>query len=102
MERIPPKQFADFIRGADLWIADGQYSEAEYERYRGWGHSRATTLVDAAKSTGVKSLAITHHDPMQSDADVDEKIDSCRARAARIGYDGIVFAAREKMELRVV
>ena len=46
-------------------------------------------------------LAIFHHDPMQSDADVEAKIQACRARAERLGGGDLsVFGAREGIELR--
>ena len=67
----------------------------------GWGHSRASTLVDLAVAAEVRQLAVFHHDPMQSDHDVDRKIDICRERAARHGFKVVVFGAREGLELRI-
>jgi len=93
--------YLDFIRGADLLVADGQYTDDEYGAKVGWGHARATTLVDAAVEAGVKRLAISHHDPMQTDDQVDEKVIVCRRRAEKHGSDLVVFGAREKVELRL-
>ena len=93
--------YLDFIRGADLLIADGQYFDTEYPSKKGWGHARATTIVDAAAEAGVKQLAIHHHDPMHSDEDVDRKIQICRERAARYNADLTIFGARERMQLRI-
>ena len=95
------KPYIDFIRGADLLVADGQYTDEEYPQRRGWGHARATTVVDAALEADVHRLAITHHDPMQSDEDVDAKIKVCRERVARFHRSLVVFPAREKVELRI-
>jgi phosphoribosyl 1,2-cyclic phosphodiesterase len=95
------KEFLDFIQGVDLLIADGQYTDQEYESKIGWGHPRATTVVDAAIDAGVRRLVITHHDPMQSDAAVEDKIAVCRARAEARDSDLVVFAAREKVALRI-
>ena len=78
---------------ADLLIADGQYTEEEYSTHIYWGHPRATTLVDLATSANVKRLAITHHDPQQTDEMVDSKIRSCQNRAAILGYNGLIFGA---------
>jgi phosphoribosyl 1,2-cyclic phosphodiesterase len=100
-QRKLPRSFLDFCRGADLLIADGQYTEDEYEQKRGWGHARATTVVDAAVQAGVKQLAIFHHDPMHGDDEVDQLIDLCRARAAASAPDMTVFGAREGMELKL-
>jgi len=99
--RALPDDLVDFVRGADLLVADGQYGDEEYASKIGWGHPRATTTVDLAVAAGVKQLAITHHDPMQSDADVDAKIEACAARARRFGSDLSVFGAREGVELKI-
>jgi phosphoribosyl 1,2-cyclic phosphodiesterase len=97
-----PADLIEFVRGADLLIADGQYTDAEYPNHVNWGHSRASTCVDLAVAAGVKQLAIFHHDPMQSDSDVDAKIETCRDRAARLGAERLsVFGAREGVELRI-
>ncbi len=99
--RAIPSEFIEFCRGADLLICDGQYTEAEYPSKVGWGHPRATTVVDAAVQAAVKQLAIFHHDPMQSDDDIEQKIGDCRSRARRLGSDCLIFAAREGVELRL-
>ena len=100
--RKPAQAYLDFIRDADLLIADGQYLDDEYPSKIGWGHARATSLVDAAVLAGVKQLAIYHHDPMHADDQVDAKIATCRLRARRLGAENlVVFGAREGMELRI-
>lgn len=99
--RRVPDAYLDLIRGADLLIADGQYSDHEYPAKQGWGHARATTIVDAAVQAGVRQLAIYHHDPMHSDDDVDALIDVCRRRALARGSKLSVFGAREGLELRI-
>jgi phosphoribosyl 1,2-cyclic phosphodiesterase len=100
--RAIPAQFVEFARGADLLIVDGQYTDEEYwPKHVGWGHPRATTSVDLALAAGARQLAIYHHDPMQSDADVEAKIAACRARAGKFSDSLFVFAAREGLELRL-
>jgi phosphoribosyl 1,2-cyclic phosphodiesterase len=99
--RKVPRDMLKFMQNADLLVADGQYTEAEYTSKINWGHPRATTLVDMAFEANIKALAITHHDPMQSDDAVDKKITECRTRAERIGYTGMIFAAREGVTLKI-
>lgn len=99
--RSVPEAMVKFVQGADLLIADGQYRDDEYAQKRGWGHPRVTTLVDVAIAANVKRLAITHHDPMHSDRDVDAMIEACRDRVARRGSPLEVFGARESMELKL-
>jgi len=99
--RVCPESLVEFVRGADLLVADGQYTDAEYRQRINWGHSRATTLVDLAAQAGVKRVAVFHHDPMQADADVKRKIDACKARAARLGVSVDIFGAREGIEIKL-
>ncbi len=96
-----PRDLIDFCRGADLLIADGQYTDAEYPSKVGWGHARCTTVVDLAIQAQVKELAIYHHDPMHSDEEVDKVISTCRARATGFESDVFIFAAREGLEIRI-
>lgn len=99
--RTIPRELVDFCADADLLIADGQYTDEEYPQRAGWGHPRATTVVDLAIQANAKQLAVYHHDPMQSDTDVEAKIDACRARVRRQGSALFVFAAREGLELKL-
>jgi hypothetical protein len=101
LPREIPAYLVDFARGADLLIADGQYTDEEYVQKRGWGHPRATTTVDLAIQAGVKQLAITHHDPMQNDATVSDKIRRCTQRATDLGSDLEVIGAREGLTITV-
>lgn len=97
-----PADLVEFIRGADLLIADGQYTDEEYKTRVSWGHSRASSCVDLAVQAGVPRLAVFHHDPMQTDAQVDAKIQACRDRARLLGASElVVFGAREGVELRL-
>jgi len=96
-----PDELVDAVRGADLLIADAQYTDAEYATKVGWGHPRATTVVDLAVQAGVRQLALTHHDPMHSDRDVDLMVLECQERAESLGVELEVFGAREGITLKV-
>jgi phosphoribosyl 1,2-cyclic phosphodiesterase len=63
----PDKGLADFVRGCDLMIYDGMFSDAEYPSCRGWGHSTWQKGVELAQSAGVKRLAIFHLYPGHTD-----------------------------------
>ncbi len=95
-----PEDFVEFCRDAAMLVCDGQYTDADYPQRVGWGHPRASTMVDLAVRASAKRLAIFHHDPMHSDEDVGGLIDACRARVERHGADLFVFAAREGFEIR--
>jgi len=98
-QRRLPEEAIRFMRDADLLVADGQYNDDDYRK--GWGHARANTVVDMAMQAGAKQLAIFHHDPTQSDADVERKVQVARDRARAAGSNLVIFAAREGLELKV-
>jgi phosphoribosyl 1,2-cyclic phosphodiesterase len=96
-----PESFVRFVADADLLIADGQYTDDEYPSKVGWGHARATTVVDLAVQAGVKQLALYHHDPMHGDDAVDACVRDCQRRARGRGSDVVVFGAREGLEIKI-
>lgn len=91
---------ADFLAGADLVIHDAQYTAEEYGPKVGWGHSTHEYAVKICDSVGVKRLALSHHDPLRSDDQLDALIE--RARAG-LGTGSIleVFGAAEGMVLEL-
>lgn len=95
-----PSELVNVIRGADLLVADAQYTDEEYVSRVGWGHPRASTVVDLACEAGVKQLALTHHDPMHSDRDTDAKVSMGVERAKAHGSELEVFGAREGVVLK--
>ncbi len=61
----------DLIRGADLVIYDSMFTDDEYPKYKGFGHStwqEGLRLVEAAQA---KTLVIFHHDPGHDDEFMD-------------------------------
>lgn len=96
-----PDDLVAAVSGADLLVADAQYTDAEYLTKVGWGHPRATTVVDLAAQAGVRQLALTHHDPMHSDREIDLMVMECQERAASLGVELEVFGAREGITLKV-
>lgn len=95
-----PAELIAAAADADLLIADAQYTDIEYAQKVGWGHPRATTVVDFAVQAGVRQLALTHHDPMHSDRDVDLMVLECQERAEAHGAELEVFGAREGVTLK--
>lgn len=58
----------ELARDADLLIHDSQFTQEEYKRYVGWGHSSLQHALTFAELTRVKRLALFHHDPNRDDA----------------------------------
>jgi phosphoribosyl 1,2-cyclic phosphodiesterase len=63
----PDPALAAFVRDADLMIYDGMFSDAEYTRCQGWGHSTWHKGVELARAANVKALAIFHIFPGHDD-----------------------------------
>jgi phosphoribosyl 1,2-cyclic phosphodiesterase len=61
----------ELCRGADVMIYDSSYTDEEYPRYRGWGHSTWQEGVRIADAAGVGTLVVFHHDPSHDDAFMD-------------------------------
>jgi ribonuclease BN (tRNA processing enzyme) len=66
------RQYIEFIKDAEILIADGQYTQDEYPKVVGWGHTTIPLIVEVAYAAGVKQLALFHHDPQRSDKMIDE------------------------------
>jgi phosphoribosyl 1,2-cyclic phosphodiesterase len=65
------KTIVELCRGADVMIYDSSYTDTEYPRYRGWGHSTWQEGVRLADAAQVGTLTIFHHDPSHDDAFMD-------------------------------
>ena len=95
------RTYLDFIAGADLLIADGMFSEEEYPSRVGWGHASIPAVIDAASKSGVKQLAIFHHDPQHSDKYLDDLWVKYRSRYLAGPPKMDLFWAREGLTLAV-
>jgi phosphoribosyl 1,2-cyclic phosphodiesterase len=70
----------EIARGADLLIHDAQYTDSEYERHIGWGHSSVSQVVAFAEMAGVKHVVLFHHDPVRSDDALEAMLAEARVR----------------------
>jgi phosphoribosyl 1,2-cyclic phosphodiesterase len=82
------------IGGADIVIYDATYTDEEYPRFKGFGHSTWQEGVRLVTETGARTLVIFHHDPSHDDDFMDEI--GKQAEAVRPG----TLVAREGMTLR--
>jgi phosphoribosyl 1,2-cyclic phosphodiesterase len=79
------ERLADFVRGADVLITDTTYRDHEYPSKVDWGHSCVSQVADLAARAEVKRLHLFHHDPDQTDADIDLKLEETRKALAQLG-----------------
>jgi phosphoribosyl 1,2-cyclic phosphodiesterase len=97
-EHRPPTQDQNIIalaRGVDLLIYDSTYTDEEFPRYVGWGHSTWQEAIRVAKAAGAKKLALFHHDPSHDDGFMDKV-----GKSAERDLPG-TLVAREGMEVKV-
>ncbi|MEP6846508.1 MAG: MBL fold metallo-hydrolase [Panacibacter sp.] len=62
----------DLAADADLLYHDGQYTDAEYQTKKGWGHSSMEDALLFASCCQVKKLLIAHHDPSHTDEQLNQ------------------------------
>ncbi len=90
----------EFMKNADFIVHDAQYTRGEYESSRlGWGHSTFEQAIAMANRAGVKRMALFHHDPVRTDAQIDE----LTAKYCNSGHTGDTktFFARESTEIEI-
>jgi CheY-like chemotaxis protein/phosphoribosyl 1,2-cyclic phosphodiesterase len=95
------RRHARFMAGADLVIHDAQYTPEEYPTKRTWGHSTYEYAVGMAAASGVRRLALTHHDPTHDDGFIEKVERRARAYAQQLGYAVDVCCAYEGLELEL-
>ena len=63
----PPAPLVAFLNGADLVVFDAMYTEGEYPKCEGWGHSTLDNGVALCDAAGVGAMAAFHHNPGHDD-----------------------------------
>jgi phosphoribosyl 1,2-cyclic phosphodiesterase len=82
-------RLSKFVEGADVLITDATYTDDEYPRFVGYGHSSVSQVAALAARARVKTLYLFHHDPNQTDDDIDRKLASTREALTKIGGDSV-------------
>ncbi|MCA9298552.1 MAG: hypothetical protein KDA28_05770, partial [Phycisphaerales bacterium] len=93
------ERLRDFVSGADLLIHDSMYTDEEYPRRLGWGHSTFSQALRLAEDAGVKRLLFFHHDPTRSDDALDAIVGRIRDGALARGSSVEMEAAAEDVDL---
>jgi phosphoribosyl 1,2-cyclic phosphodiesterase len=94
------ERIASFVRGAQVMVADSQYTPEEYASKVGWGHGTYESCIQLAAKAGVQRLFLTHHEPTRSDGALDEILDKIQARSD-LPKGLSVDIAREGTEIEV-
>ncbi len=90
----PDQGIIDLVRGSDVMIYDSSFTDEEFEKYVGWGHSTWQEAVRLGELADVGQVVIFHHDPAHNDDFMDSIAE--KAEAMRAG----TLVAREGMVLQ--
>jgi len=100
----PPKwreKLTEFVAGADVMFHDAMFTEEEYPRREGWGHSTFSQTLELAEQAGVKKVFFFHHAPERSDAELNQILETFRTPVAERGLDLGVHAAFEGKQVLI-
>jgi len=86
-----PSSAITLSKDADLLVHDSQHTAAELPRLGFLGHSAVEYAVALAQRANARQLALFHHDPWRTDAEIDDLVAQHAAAPVR------VFAARDGM-----
>jgi phosphoribosyl 1,2-cyclic phosphodiesterase len=91
----PDPAIVALVREADIFIYDSTYTDEEYPRYRGWGHSTWQEGVRIADAASVGRLVAFHHDPSHDDRFMDHVAASVAAQrpGSLVAREGMVLHA---------
>ena len=92
-------KMVEFIQGCELAILDTQYTDEEYAKHIGWGHSSLSSVVSLALDAEVRQLLLFHHDPNHDDEMIDKMVEHARALVKKSGKTLEVEGAREGAEI---
>jgi phosphoribosyl 1,2-cyclic phosphodiesterase len=90
-----------FVKDADVLITDTTYRDSEYPSKADWGHSAVSEVAALAARAKVKRLHLFHHDPDQTDADIDAKLNETREALASLGAQVACDAPAEGSSLAI-
>ena len=89
----PDRAILELIADADLVIYDATYTDEEFDRYQGWGHSTWQEGVRLCEAAGARQLVTFHHDPDHDDEALDRIAAALAARRAGslVAREGLVI-----------
>src|SRR5438874_13778714 len=80
-------------------IATSQYTDEEYKKHMGWGHSSLSSVVELALDANVKRVLLFHHDPSHDDDMIDRMVEQARELVRKSGKAMVIEGAREGAEI---
>jgi phosphoribosyl 1,2-cyclic phosphodiesterase len=65
---------AELVEGVDVLIHDSQYTTDEFRHRSTWGHCTGEYALHIARTFGVGTLVMFHHDPSRTDDDLESNL----------------------------
>ncbi|MCU7491668.1 MAG: MBL fold metallo-hydrolase [Ignavibacteria bacterium] len=97
------QKYISFFKDADFLVFDAQYTFSEGILKEDWGHSTSVAGIDLAVESGVKRIALFHHEPDYNDTKLYSMLTQAQ-RYRRINYPDSaleIILAYEGLELEV-
>jgi len=94
-------EFVKFCHQADYLIHDAQFTEEEYKKRKGWGHSTFKQAIMLAHHSEVKRLGFFHHDPNRKDGELEKIVQKSERLCREKGYRFTIFAVREITQIEL-
>ena len=95
------QDYCSFSSHADLLIHDAEYTEEDYKRTKGWGHSVYKDTLSLALEAKVKKLGLFHHNQERTDEGVDQIVEDCHKIIEETHSSLECFAVSQDMEIRL-
>ena len=95
------QDYCSFSSHADLLIHDAEYTEEDYKRTKGWGHSVYKDTISLALEAKVKKLGLFHHNQERTDEGVDQIVEDCHKIIEETHSSLECFAVSQDMEIRL-
>lgn len=83
----------DLIADTNIFIYDATYTDDEFPKYKGWGHSTWRAGIALADAANADTLVLFHHEPTHSDAFMDTIADQANAErpGTVVAQEGMVL-----------
>ncbi|MBF0453412.1 MAG: response regulator [Magnetococcales bacterium] len=94
-------RLVEFVKGTDILITDTTYTDEEYPSKVLWGHSSVSQVVKLAHQAEVNSLHLFHHDPDQTDEDIDAKLERAQSLLKEMDSSVHCMAPKERQLFKV-
>lgn len=89
----PDRNVLELIEGADIVIYDATYTDEEFTRFKGWGHSTWQEGARLCAAARVETYVAFHHEPEHDDAFMDRIADEVAQMrpGAMVAREGLVL-----------